>query len=135
MQNHFKVAQSLVKLLENQFSIFGFKFGLDPILGVIPWFGDAVSAILSLYIVWIAKQAKVPQHKLSEMFRNVVLDFILGVIPIVGDVTDFFYKANTKNLEILREYMASEVIDGEYEEEKNKELKNKNLAYYFEIKP
>jgi hypothetical protein len=105
--NHLKTATMLANILDNQFSIAGFKVGLDPLLGLIPGLGDIVSAGLSIYMLWIAKQMGIPQTTISKMVRNIVIDFVLGVIPVVGDLTDFVYKANLKNLEILHAYAES----------------------------
>jgi hypothetical protein len=114
MQNHFTVAKSLTQLLDNQFEIMGVRFGLDPILGVVPFLGDMISLCLSAYIIWIGHQMNIPGGELAKMWRNVVLDFIIGSVPFIGDVSDFFFKANTKNLAILEKYRGSEtIINGE----------------------
>lgn len=109
---HYQTAEFLSKLLDEQFSAGKFKFGLDPILGLIPWVGDFFSFLLSLYIVWIGIQLNLPQAKISQMVGNVVFDFILGLIPIVGDLSDFVFKANKRNMEILRAHLAT-ISDGE----------------------
>ena len=114
MINHLTAAKSVAQLLDNQFEIMGVKFGLDPILGVIPFLGDVVSLGLSAYIIWIAYQMKVPAHEIGRMWKNVFFDFVLGVIPFIGDVSDFFFKANMKNLAILEKYSKAEtIIEGE----------------------
>ena len=68
--------------------------------------------ILSFYLVWIAYQLKIPQDKINEMIGNVVVDFVIGLIPFLGAVGDVFFKANTKNLKILKKYYVP-TIDGE----------------------
>ncbi len=108
------IARSLTQLLDNKFSFLGFRFGLDPIIGVIPIVGDFIGLGLSVYLLWIAHNADVPAHILTKMWRNVILDFILGLIPGVGDVADFFFKANSKNIELLeREMVMGNVVQGE----------------------
>lgn len=115
MDKHFKAADYLTKLLDNQFSILGFKFGLDPLIGVIPWIGDAITFALSGYIIWVGYKMNIPQEKLVKMVQNAVTDLVLGIIPVVGDVSDFVYKSNSKNMKILREYKnLASVIDGEF---------------------
>lgn len=104
MNSHLKMARTLTYLLENQFKFGRFKFGLDPVLGLVPGFGDAISATLALYIVWIAINSRVPQDKIILMLWNIVLDFLLGLLPLIGDVADFAFKSNSINLEILEKY-------------------------------
>jgi hypothetical protein len=101
MKHHLQVAEHLAKVLENRFEIFGFKFGIEPLIGLIPWIGDVIAFALSLYIVWIANQMKLPKNVIATMYRNVVLDLLLGLVPVVGDISDFIYKANSRNLELL----------------------------------
>lgn len=105
MEHHVKTAELLTYLLENRFTIFRFKFGLDPLLGLIPWLGDIVALMLSLYLLWIASQLKLPDHKFREMLRNIILDFLIGILPFVGTIGDFLFRSNSRNLTILREHM------------------------------
>lgn len=112
MEGHIKVARTLTDLLDNKFGIGKFRIGLDPILGLIPGFGDIITAILSLYLVWIGVQMKLPQEKITEMVGNIVADFIIGILPIVGDIGDIFFKSNSKNMAILEEYL-DKVVEGE----------------------
>jgi hypothetical protein len=109
--NHFKSAQMLTELMDNKFKIGKFKFGLDPLLGLFPYFGDIASLGLSFYIIWIAVNARVPGDKIVTMLGNVLYDFLIGLIPILGDLADFAYKANTRNMRILEEFM-----EGKYPE-------------------
>lgn len=103
--SHFHSAKALTDLLENKFRIGNKRFGLDPILGLFPYFGDLVSLMISLYIIWIAVQAKVPADKIAAMIGNVVYDFLIGLVPVLGDLADFGFKANTRNIRILEEFM------------------------------
>ena len=99
-----KSARQFARLMDSRFSIFGFRFGLDSILGLIPGAGDVIGMLLSLYLIWIGIQMKIPSEKLIQMILNIAIDTTLGSVPILGDVADFIYKANTKNLRILEEY-------------------------------
>lgn len=110
--NHLKIAQFITDLLENKFEAFGKKYGLDPILGLVPVYGDIISLIFSLYILWVGKKMLVPNDKYQEMLRNVFLDALIGFIPFLGDVADFTFKANSKNMEIIRKY-GQQVTEGE----------------------
>ena len=102
MENHLKSATILAKLLDEEFNVLGFRFGLDPIIGLIPGLGDALGLLLSLYIVWIGVQLKLPSDKIVLMVVNITLDFLIGAIPILGDIGDFVFKSNKYNLAIIR---------------------------------
>jgi hypothetical protein len=97
------VAEYLEFLTERSIRIGPWSIGLDGILGLIPGLGDVLSGLLASYIVARAAQAGVPRAALARMMANVAMDTLLGAVPIVGDVFDFLYKANTKNLRIYRE--------------------------------
>ena len=108
-KNEFKDLKWLERtahLLDSQFQIPGtkFKFGLDPIIGLIPVLGDAstliVSAIMVLYMTKYGVSGKV----LVMMVLNIVLDAVVGGIPVLGSVFDFVYKANDKNIRLLKEH-------------------------------
>ncbi len=111
MDSHLKTARFLTHLLENNFRIGKFSLGFDPIIGAIPYFGDVFTMAISFYLVWIGIHLKLPQEKIIEMVGNVLVDFFLGIIPVVGDFADVAYRANTKNLKILETYTS--VIEGE----------------------
>lgn len=110
---HFRIASILVKLLDTQFKIFRFRFGLDPILGLIPGGGDLVSLLLSFYLIWLAVRMDLPKNRILEMLKNIIFDFLIGLIPVLGDIGDFVYKANSKNLEILKKHTKTKIIEGE----------------------
>jgi|SRR3989344_4814459 len=112
MYYHLRVASLLANYLDNRFRFGKFKFGLDPILGLFPFFGDIVTISLSFYIIWIGAQLKVPKDKIYQMYKNVFIDAVVGLIPIVGDLADFVIKANTKNLKIIQEYASPDIIEG-----------------------
>lgn len=78
------------------------RVGLDPVLGVMfPAIGDVVSGAASLGILCLAVQYRVPRLIIGRMLFNVAIDTALGSVPIVGDVFDFVWKANDKNLALL----------------------------------
>ena len=104
LRHHLQAAEHIAHILENRFQIFGFKFGIEPLVGLIPWIGDFLGFILSLYIVWIATQMKLPKEVIVKMYHNVIFDFLIGLIPVIGDISDFIYKANSKNLALLMRY-------------------------------
>lgn len=111
--HHLKTARTITHLMENQFSILGFKFGFDPLIGMIPGFGDLVSALLSAYLLWIGYQLRIPGKQLILMIWYIILDLLLGLIPIIGDASDFIFRSSAKNMEILNKYAPAEVVEGE----------------------
>lgn len=82
-----------------------FKIGLDPILGLVPGLGDVVTTIFSAYIIVMAARFGLPWRILRQMLLNVGLEFVVGGIPIVGDIFDAFYKSNIRNLGLLEKHL------------------------------
>ena len=80
------------------------RVGLDPILGLVPWVGDTLTALFSLYLIGSAVQYRAPKVIIMRMAMNVAFDYLLGIIPFVGDASDFFVKSNRWNMNLLRRY-------------------------------
>jgi hypothetical protein len=97
------VIEYLEWLMERAIPVGRWSFGLDGILGIIPGVGDVLAGIIASYIIARAARAGVPRAALARMMTNVAIDTLLGSVPIVGDVFDFLYKSNTKNLRIYQE--------------------------------
>lgn len=95
------------RLLDNAIGIPGTKFrvGLDPILGIIPGAGDFIGTALSAYIVLEAARMGIPKETLGRMVSNIVLESAVGTVPVLGDLFDFAWKANTKNIELLEAHL------------------------------
>jgi hypothetical protein len=102
-----KRIQRLAKVMDTAWRIpfTKVRFGLDPVLGLIPGAGDAVNLIVSLYTLNLARKLGAPNSVLLRMATNAGVDFGLGSVPILGDVFDLFFKANTRNLKILTEFL------------------------------
>lgn len=102
----------LSRLLDNAFEVPGtrIRFGLDGIIGLVPVVGDLISAVLSGYIIWEARQLGLPRWKIARMMGNVAFDTAIGIVPFVGDVADVMFKANRRNLKIVREHLAAEGV-------------------------
>lgn len=113
MERKIKTAKFLAKLLDNQFEVGGVRFGLDPILDIIPYFGDIAGAALSLYILNIAREVGVSKIDIMKMIGNIVIDFIVGFIPLLGVIFDVIYKANAKNVVILEKYSHGKFVEGQ----------------------
>ena len=102
-----KRVEGMEHLLEGLFKIPGTKqrVGLDVILDLLPVGGDVIGAALGAYMVWEARNLGMSKAQMARMFGNVGLDFLLGLIPLVGAVPDFFFRSNTRNLKIIRKHL------------------------------
>ena len=99
--------ESLEQLLEGLFEVpvLGRRIGLDAILGLVPVAGDAITAVLGLYLVWEARNLGMPRWQLWRMAGNVGIDTLVGAVPVAGDLFDLLYRSNTKNLKIIRKHL------------------------------
>jgi hypothetical protein len=98
--------ESTAKLLDSQFAIPGtkFKFGLDPLLGLIPILGDVSTFIISGIMIMYMTRYGVSRKVLILMVLNIIFDAVVGGIPVLGNIFDFAYKANDKNIRLLKEH-------------------------------
>ena len=96
----------MARLLDDfiRIPILNIRVGLDPILGLVPWVGDTVTSLVSLYLIGSAIQYRAPKVVIMRMAMNVAFDYLLGIIPFVGDASDFFVKSNRWNVNLLRRY-------------------------------
>ncbi|WP_024587072.1 DUF4112 domain-containing protein [Aliihoeflea sp. 2WW] len=97
----------LAKLLDTRWKIpgIGVRFGIDPVLGLIPGAGDLVAGAISTYVIVKAHRLGVPKSMLVKMAGNVAVDTVVGSVPILGSVFDLFYKASTRNLRLLQTHL------------------------------
>jgi hypothetical protein len=98
----------LASVLDDRFRVPGtnIRFGLDALIGLMPGVGDAVSATLSSYLIWRAHQLGVSKLTLLRMAGNTVADTVVGAVPLVGDILDVKFRANRRNLELLRRQLS-----------------------------
>jgi hypothetical protein len=91
-------------LLDDVFRVpvLGWRFGLDALIGLVPGLGDTATSLASFYILAAAVRYRVPKITLLRMGLNIALDYVVGSLPIVGDVADAWWKSNQKNVELLR---------------------------------
>ncbi len=96
-------------LLDEAFRIpvIGYRVGLEPILGLVPIIGDVSGFLLSGYLIVRAARLGLPRALVSKMIFNAVLDASIGSIPIVGDIFDFFWKVNKRNMRLVERYLAA----------------------------
>ncbi|WP_159637167.1 DUF4112 domain-containing protein [Sphingobacterium composti Ten et al. 2007 non Yoo et al. 2007] len=103
-EKDFAWIEQISTILDNKFSIGGFKFGLDPLLNLIPYAGQFVSFGMSIVLVIIMLRNGAGSKVAVKMLLNVLYDAIMGAIPLFGYVFDFFNKANKKNVRLLKEH-------------------------------
>jgi hypothetical protein len=101
-----KGLERLAKLMDSQFRIPGtdFRFGLDGLIGLIPGAGDLSTFAVSGYMVLILAQNGASGYVLARMIVNILIDAIIGSIPLIGDLFDIAFKANMRNLRLMQEH-------------------------------
>lgn len=98
--------QKVSRLLDTQFTgPFGVKFGLDPLIGLIPVLGDGFTTLVSFYIVLEAYKLGCSPVVLIRMVLNIFLENIVKVIPFVGQLFDFYWKSNLKNIQLIEKHL------------------------------
>lgn len=116
--------EALAKLMDNAFVVPGtnVRFGLDGVIGLVPGVGDVISGLVSSYLIWEARRLGVSKWILGRMMANTLLDTTIGAIPLAGDVFDVMFRANVKNMALLRRHLerkgasrtAPTVIEGDF---------------------
>ena len=84
------------------------KIGIDPIIGLIPGVGDLIGGALSIYIMHAGIRMGMPRSVIIRMFGNIALEFIIGCIPIIGDLFDAMWKSNQRNVKLIEDSIISE---------------------------
>ncbi|XOZ33408.1 DUF4112 domain-containing protein [Halomonadaceae bacterium KBTZ08] len=99
--------ERFARLTDSRFRIplTSIRFGIGPLLGVLPGIGDFVGLVLSLYLIQQARQVGAPSTLQLRMLANGLVDALGGTLPVVGDVFDVFYRANDRNVALLREHL------------------------------
>ncbi len=98
--------EKLSVLLDSKFTLPGtrFKYGLDPILGLLPIVGDLTSFTISCVLIIYMARFGVSRKVLLMMAGNIIIDTVLGAIPILGNLFDFTFKANNRNVRLLKKH-------------------------------
>ncbi len=104
--------EALSKLMDNQFRIPGtsWRFGLDGIVGLIPYVGDMAGFVVSGFLMRTMVKKGASPWLMIRMLFNYVLDAVVGIVPVVGDLFDFGFKANRRNVNLLKKYYADGTI-------------------------
>ncbi len=94
--------RNLARLLDSSISLpGGYRIGLDGLIGLVPGIGDAAAASISAYIVIQAARLGASTTTLIRMMGNILLELIVGIVPVLGDLFDFVWKANNRNVALL----------------------------------
>jgi len=99
--------EGMEKILERMFVVPGINkpIGLDVLLDLIPGVGTVSAAALGSYIAWEARNLGMSKWQIARMAGNIGFDMLLGVIPWIGAITDFFFRSNTRNLRIVKRHL------------------------------
>ena len=112
--------EAMEHLLENLFTLPGTnrKVGLDVLLDLIPVGGSLIAAAMGSWLAWEARNLGMPRWALARMAGNIGVDFLLGAIPWVGAIPDFFFRSNSRNMRIIKRWLDKHhpetmVVEGE----------------------
>lgn len=97
--------EQLAKLLDTRFKLFGLRFGVDSILGLVPVVGDITTGAAGLYALGHAYRLKLPKRAKALIIWNILFDTTIGAIPGIGDIFDFFFKSNTRNFKVVQKHL------------------------------
>jgi len=104
-QGRMQRLRSMAWLLDNSIPLpGGFRIGLDALIGLVPGVGDAIGALISVYILNEARMLGAPRSVLMRMSGNILIETIIGAIPFAGDLFDAGFKANMRNIALLERY-------------------------------
>lgn len=84
-----------------------FRFGLDPLIGLVPGVGDTASALVSAFALIQAVRVGVPKILLARMSLNILINELVGIVPIVGDAFSFWFKSNSRNYQVIKDHIAA----------------------------
>ena len=99
--------EALERAMENLIQIPGLNrgVGLDVLLDFVPVVGPTAAAALGAYLAWEARNLGMPKSAVARMAGNIGVDWLLGLIPVVGAVPDYFFRSNTRNLRIIKRHL------------------------------
>lgn len=99
--------EQVARWLDTRWTLPGttWRFGLDTVIGLVPGVGDGITAVMGAYIIVRARELGAPGHVQARMIGNLVVDSLVGAIPLVGDIFDFAYRSNAKNVQLLLRHL------------------------------
>ncbi|HEU4590150.1 MAG TPA: DUF4112 domain-containing protein [Steroidobacteraceae bacterium] len=101
--------RAIARLFDQAFAVPGtrWRFGVDALFGLVPGLGDVIGAVVAVYALHVARTLRAPGAIQLHMLGNIALDALVGTVPLIGDLFDFVFKAQTRNLKLLDAWMAS----------------------------
>ena len=114
--------EALARLMDSAFVIPGtsIRMGLDGLIGLLPVAGDLIAGVISSYLIWEARRLGASRWVIGRMMANTALDTLVGAVPVVGDAFDVLFRANLKNMALLRRHLerrgvarSGPIIEGE----------------------
>jgi hypothetical protein len=108
----------IAKLMDSQIRVpvLGLRIGADAVLGLVPGVGDAITGLIGAYLIYEAQRLGIPRSAVLRMVANIAFDTAVGAIPVAGDIWDFFFRANDRNMQILARHLGGLPIDVPYED-------------------
>lgn len=112
----------IAKLMDSQIRVpvLGLRIGADAVLGLVPGVGDAITGLIGAYLIYEAQRLGIPRSAVLRMVANIAFDTAVGAIPVAGDIWDFFFRANDRNMQILARHLGGLPIDVPYEDAKRR---------------
>ena len=109
-QQRLEALRAAARLLDSAFEVpgTGYRIGLDPIIGLVPWVGDLFSPLFTIALLWQARDLALPRVVQLRMLFNVAIDTLVGMVPIAGDLFDFAWKSNNMNMALLERHAFEE---------------------------
>lgn len=107
-QKELERLRNLAFWLDNsiEIPIINYRIGIEPLIGLVPVVGDAIGYGFSAYLIWRARRFDAPPEMITRMFAYATLDFFVGSIPVVGDIFDFLFKPNARNVRLLESWLS-----------------------------
>jgi hypothetical protein len=101
--------RAIARLFDQAFAVPGtqWRFGIDALFGLVPGLGDIMGAVVAVYALHVARTLRAPGAIQLHMLGNIAVDAIVGTVPLAGDLFDFVFKAQTRNLALLDAWVAA----------------------------
>lgn len=107
----------VAKLMDSAITVpgLGLRIGADAVIGLVPGIGDAAMGLIGAYLILEAHRLGAPKTAIARMIGNLAMDTAIGAIPVVGDIWDFFFRSNERNMQILARHVGGLPVDLPYE--------------------
>jgi hypothetical protein len=112
----------IARLMDSQIRVpgIGLRIGADAVLGLVPGVGDVITGAIGAYLIYEAQRLGIPRSAMLRMVANIAVDTAIGAIPVAGDIWDFFFRANDRNMQILARHVGGLPIDVPYVDAKRR---------------